>query len=70
MARTKRLSASLVCGADGCYEIPAFGADYCMKHSLETHAPTKRHGGIWLILLVAMLPAVWFVVYARSAFGG
>ena len=70
MARIDHRTATLVCSADACYDVPAFGADYCMKHSLETHARAKRHGGIWLMLIVAMLPAIWFVVYARNAFTG
>lgn len=69
MAKRDNRAATLVCGADACYEVPAFGSDYCMRHSLESHAPVKRRGGVWLWLLVALVPALWLLVNARSLAG-
>jgi len=70
MSKHPGRNTCLVCQAPGCYEIPAFGSDYCMPHVQLKHGFSRKGSKlIWAWILVAGVAMAWFVLNARSLLG-
>lgn len=70
MSKHPGRNTRLVCQAELCYEIPALGSDYCMRH-VELRAGLSRKGSklIWAWILVAAVALAYFALNFRTLLG-
>lgn len=70
MTRESHRRPALVCGAEACYDVPVIGSAYCMRHAAASVAARRaRATWIWIAILVAGIPAVWFLLNSGLLFG-